>query len=534
VFFSLVFCIFLVACGAPDAGPPSGADQAAEQEARDSGSEAAEAARPEAAASTTPSPAERPNVLIVVVDDLRWDEFGAAGHQYLETPNIDRLAAEGAMFLNSFHAVPLCSPNRASLLTGQYPSRHGIIDNVARNRASHRLQTFPIALQDAGYETGYIGKWHMGNDPTPRPGFDYWVALPGQGRTINPFLYEDGRIQEVEGYVTDVLTDRAVEFIERERSEPFLLYIAHKAIHPDARQLDDGSVDPDEPSRFIPAPRHEGRYANEVLERRPNFLASPDELVDKPALQAALRYRESAEIAAEFGQDDMQASDENIRGRAEMLLAVDEGLGRLLEALEATGRLDETMVVFSSENGYFYGEHALSLERRMPYEEGIRNPLLVRYPPLVPAGSRMSELVSSVDLAPTVLEAAGAPIGSHIQGRSYLPLLVGGSRGTAADAAHETLDAAPWRQSLLIEFYTFENPFPWLMDMDYRAVRTDRYKYIHWMQHPADDELYDLEADPYEMVNLAYRPEMAEVRRELRAELARLVLEVMGLGQESP
>jgi N-acetylglucosamine-6-sulfatase len=350
---------------------------------------------------------------------------------------------------------------------------------VARNRASHRLQTFPIALQDAGYETGYIGKWHMGNDPTPRPGFDYWVALP------NPILYEDGRPHEVEGYVTDVLTDRAVEFIGRERSAPFLLYIAHKAMHPDARQLDDGSVDPDEPSRFIPAPRHEGRYANEVLERRPNFLASPDELVDKPALQAALRYRESAEIAAEFGQDDMQASDENIRGRAEMLLAVDEGLGRLLEALEATGRLDETMVVFSSENGYFYGEHALSLERRMPYEEGIRNPLLVRYPPLIAAGARVSELVSSVDLAPTVLEAAGAPIGSHMQGRSYLPLLAGDGGG-----------AAPWRQSLLIEFYTFEN-----------------------------------EADPYEMENLADRPEMAEVRRELRAELARLVLEVMGLGQ---
>jgi N-acetylglucosamine-6-sulfatase len=515
VFFSLVFCIFLVACGAPDAGPPSGADQAPTK----------------APDATTPSPAERPNILIIVVDDLRWDEFGAAGHQYLETPNIDRLAAEGAMFLNSFHAVPLCSPNRASLLTGQYPSRHGIIDNVARNRASHRLQTFPIALQQAGYETGYIGKWHMGNDPTPRPGFDYWVALPGQGRTINPILYEDGRPHEVEGYVTDVLTDRAVEFIGRERSAPFLLYLAHKAIHPDARQLDDGSVDPDEPSRFIPAPRHESRYADEVLERRPSFLASPDDLEDRPALRAALTYRESAEIAAEFGQDDMQASEENIRGRAEMLLAVDEGLGRLFETLEATGQLDETMVVFSSENGYFYGEHALSLERRMPYEEGIRNPLLIRYPPLIAAGARVSELVSSVDLAPTVLEAAGAPIGNHIQGRSYLPLLVGGSRGTAADAARATLDAEPWRQSLLIEFYTFENPFPWLMDMDYRAVRTDRYKYIHWMQHPEHDELYDLEADPYEMENLADRPEMAEVRRELRAELARLVLEVMGLGQ---
>ncbi|MDA8016939.1 MAG: sulfatase-like hydrolase/transferase [Thermoanaerobaculia bacterium] len=185
----------------------------------------------------------RPNIVVVVVDDLRWDEFGAGGHPYLETPHTDRLAREGAMFLNSFHAVPLCSPNRASLLTGQYPSRHGIIDNVARNLLSHRLETFPLALDAAGYDTAFVGKWHMGNDPTPRPGFDEWAGLPGQGRTHVPFLFEDGELQEVEGYVTDLLTDRAVEFIERERNAPFLLYLAHKAVHPEARQLDDGSVD---------------------------------------------------------------------------------------------------------------------------------------------------------------------------------------------------------------------------------------------------------------------------------------------------
>lgn len=209
----------------------------------------------------------RPNVVVIVVDDLRWDEYGAAGHPYLETLNIDRVAREGAMFTNSFHAVPLCSPNRAGILTGQYPSRHGIIDNVSRSLASHRLNTFPRALQADGYETAFLGKWRMGNDPTPRPGFDYWVGLPGQGSTENPELFEDGRLHEVEGYVTDVLTDRAVEFIRRERDGPFFVYLAHKAAHPDIRQLDDGSVDPASSRGYQPAPRHRGPYEDKVFQR---------------------------------------------------------------------------------------------------------------------------------------------------------------------------------------------------------------------------------------------------------------------------
>ncbi|MFQ5705134.1 MAG: sulfatase [Gemmatimonadales bacterium] len=464
---------------------------------------------------TTSGP--RPNVVVIVVDDLRWDEFGAAGHPYLQTPNIDRLASEGALFTNSFHAVPLCSPNRASLLTGQYPSRHGIIDNVARNRLSHQLQTFPRAIREHGYNTAFIGKWHMGNDPTPRPGFDYWVGLPGQGRTVDPRLYERGRLHEVKGYVTDILTDRAIQFIERERDGPFMLYLAHKAVHPDARQLDDGSIDLSHKSSYIPAPRHLGRYDDAVFQRRPNVVASPDELTDKPALRRALAYRASDDITREFGGIlDPGTSEETIRRRAEMLLAVDEGLGRVMAKLEEQGILDQTMIVLTSDNGFFYGEHGLSLERRLPYEESIRNPLLVRYPPLVEAGARISELALSVDIAPTVLEVAGVPIGDEIQGRSLVPLLRG--------------DVRDWRHSMLVEFYTYENPMPWLMDMDYRAVRTERYKYIHWMQHPDLDELYDLEADPYEMRNMIDDAESAGLRRDMRAELGRLVLDAMELG----
>jgi N-acetylglucosamine-6-sulfatase len=476
----------------------------------------AENSRPKGdAAQSSDVPVGRPNIVVVLVDDLRWDELGAAGHPYLETPNIDRLAAEGAMFLNAFHAVPLCSPNRASLLTGQYPSRHGIIDNVARDRASHQLQTFPHTLQAAGYETAFVGKWHMGNDPTPRPGFDYWAALPGQGRTVDPLLFENGALGEVEGYVTDVLNERAVRFIQQQREGPFLLYLSHKGVHPDARQLDDGSVDLDYPMVYVPAPRHIGRYDDRVYRRRPNV---PDSLAEigSPASRAALALRAGPEIRDVFGDDflDPLTGETTIRRRAEMLLAIDEGVGHILNALESARILDRTAVVFTSDNGYFFGEHGFSIERRMPYEEAIRSPLLMRYPPLVAPGLRIGELVSSVDVAPTLLELGGTQVGDHVQGRSFLPLLTGEGPGS--------------RASVLVEFYTYENPMPWLTSMDYRAIRTQRYKYIHWTRH--EDELYDLESDPYEMHNLIREPSMDSVTARLRGQLGALSLEALGLG----
>ena len=460
---------------------------------------------------------ERPNIIVVVVDDLRFDELGVAGHPFIETPHIDALARDGAYFTNAFHAVPLCSPNRASILTGQYPSRHGIIDNVARNRKSHRLSTFPMALDDDGYDTAFLGKWHMGNDPTPRPGFDLWMAIPGQGRTRNPEFYEEGEIRTYPGYITDVITDRAVSFIQQERDDPFLIYIGHKAIHPDAVQLDDGSVDLTVPRGYVPAPRHQGRYEDQAVPWRENVVSSPQELVGKPALRRALEEKYSEEIMGIFGEQELDpgSSEETVRRRAEMILAVDDGVGRMVEALEGMGILDNTVILFTSDNGFFYGEHNLSLERRLPYEESIRTPLIVRYPPVVDPGSRIDGLVSSVDLAPTLLQLAGAPVGDHIQGRSFVPLLAG--------------DTNRIRESVFVEFFTYENPFPWLVDMDYRAIRTERYKYIHWMQHPEEGELYDLQADPFETRNLVGDPGLADVLEELKAEMRKKALHAMGL-----
>jgi N-acetylglucosamine-6-sulfatase len=457
-----------------------------------------------------------PNIIVVLVDDLRWDEYGAAGHPYVETPAIDRLATEGVTFTNACHAVPLCSPNRASILTGQYPSRHGIIDNVARNLASPRLETFPRALQAAGYETAFSGTWHMGNDPTPRPGFDHWVGLPGQGRIIDPVLFENGGLVTVPGYVTDVLTERALSFIESDHDRPFFVMLSHKAIHPDAKQLDDGSVDLDYPMVYIPAERHAGRYEDEVFPRRANVPDSIGEIAS-PAARHALGVRASDAITSTFGEDflDPQTGEETIRRRAGMLLSVDEGIGRIVASLEARGILDETLILFSSDNGYFFGEHGFSIERRMPYDESIRNALLIRYPPMIEAGSHVDGLALSIDIAPTLLEIGAAGIGDHIQGRSLVPLLSG--------------DTAGWRRSMLVEFYTYENPMPWLVDMDYRAVRTDRWKYIHWTHHPP--ELYDLHADSLETRNLIGEARFAAVADSMRAELGRLTLEALGLGR---
>ena len=475
-----------------------------------SGCQAPETSAPGPQSEPSSPPSTPPNIIMVVVDDLRWDELGVAGHPFLETPNIDQLAAEGVMFNNSFHSVPLCSPNRATILTGQYPSRHGIIDNVSRARASHELKTFPQALQRVGYETAFLGKWHMGNDPTPRPGFDEWVAIPGQGRSTNPELFENGRIGVVKGYLTDILTDRAVAFIEKERSGPFFLYMAHKAIHPDVQQLDDGSADPSSSLGYVAAPRHKGRYADQNFPLRANAVGSLDELTGKPALRRALERK----LAGGTGEP-LGIEQKVIRDRAEMLLAVDDSVGRLFETLRTSGKLENTAIIFTSENGFWYGEHTLTVERRLPYEEAIRNPLLVRYPPLALAGRRIDQLAATVDLAPTVLALAGAPIGDHIQGRSLVQLL--------------SQDVEGWRDQILVEFYTYENPFPWLLDMDYKALRTERYKYIHWVHHPNESELYDLQVDPYEMRNLIAEPGMADLKSDLIARLKEEVLNAIGL-----
>ncbi len=440
----------------------------------------------------------RPNILLVVVDDLRFDDFGAAGHPFARTPHLDRVAREGAQFKNFFAVTPLCSPSRANILTGLETRHHGILDNTDRSPLSHRLPTFARTLQAAGYNTGFIGKWHMGNDPTPRPGFDYWVSMKGQGEVADPELFENGRLARAPGYVTDIFTQRAVSFIEQRRTAPFMLMLSHKALHPNKVQRADGTTEAIGEGGFIPAERHKTLYAEGRPPRRKNYAVPPK---GKPALERPIPGLKP------LGPDTV-TPDETIRDRLRMLAAVDEGLGQILAALEKQGALDRTVVMVVGDNGYFYGEHGLSEERRLAYEESIRLPLLVRYPPLVKAGAEPAAMSLTTDLAPTIVGLAGAPAMAGIDGRSLVPLF--------------TRPPADWRSSFLIE-YSSDIVFPRMLKMGYDAVRTERYKYIRYRELEGMNELYDLRDDPFELTNLIATPPAAAMRRQMEAELNRVL-----------
>jgi len=460
--------------------------------------------------------ARNPNFLVILIDDLRFDEFGAGGHPYMKTPHVDRIAHEGALFERAFHTTPICSPNRASILTGQYASRHGIIDNVARDAASHRLPNYHLELQRLGYETAHIGKWHMGNDGKPRRGYDSWVSYDGHGRLIEPTLNENGRYVQHGGYVTDIMNAMAVEFVARKHERPWSLFLAHKAVHPDAEQAADGTFSIFKEGGYRVADRHRDLYRGAVFPKKPNMLPAAEVVKQKPAWTEAFELKGSEQSRALL--DALYSgTQEEIRLRACMMAAVDEGVGMLFAALEASGQLDNTFILFLGDNGFFFGEHGLGPERRFAYEEGIRSPFIARYPPKIRAGSRYRDLVICQDIAPTLIQLAGGKPGPQIQGRSLLPLF----------AARRT----DWRKSFLVEYWA-ENAMPWLVGMTYKAVRTDRHKYIRWVNRSRNgelDELYDLEKDPYELANVVRRGAYRAVRGRLRRELRRLAVEALGI-----
>lgn len=456
------------------------------------------------ACTSTSNVDTRPNIVFVLVDDMRWDEFGEGGHNYIKTPNIDRVAREGANFKNAFTTTPLCSPSRASFLTGQYAHSHGIIDNLARNEQSHRLETFPKQLHAAGYKTAFMGKWHMGNDDTPRPGWDHWISLKGQGEANDPnFNINDERTQ-IKGYVTDIITEKAIEFIRKSREKPFLLYIAHKALHPNLVQRDDGTPVNIGEGGFIPAPRHKGLYDSAVYIRRPSNGIPP---VDKPALMQKI------DSLPPLGPETA-TQEKTIRERAEMLMAVDDGLGKMIQELERLNLLDNTIIIFTSDHGYWYGEHGLDEERRLAYEEAIRIPLLVRYPRRIQKGSTPDNIVLSIDLAPTLVELAGEPTTDKFQGRSLLPIFDN--------------QVQRWRSSILIEYYS-DTVFKRVRNMGYQAVRNERYKYIHYVDLKGADEFYDLQNDPYELKNLISNPDYLGALEKMKAELDELLAQTGGV-----
>jgi N-acetylglucosamine-6-sulfatase len=427
--------------------------------------------------------ADRPNIVFVIVDDIRWDAFGCMGHPWVKTPNADRLAREGAMFRNFFDTIPLCSPARASFLTGRYPHATGVTTNGNNNALSHKLITWPRLLHDAGYETAFVGKWHMGNDDTPRPGLDHWVGFKGQGVYTDPVLNFDGKSEKANGYITDLLDKYAVEFIRKPHEKPFVLYLAHKAVH----------------GPFTSADRHKGLYAREPF----TPAASADEnLADKPAVAKTVKPN-PPRAGVHPGEGPMRA-------QLRCLAAVDEGLGDILKALEETKQLDHTLIAFTSDNGYFWGEHGGLGDKRWAYDESVRLPLMVRYPKLMKPDTRIDALTLNIDIAPTMLELAGVAVPKDVQGNSMLPLFRGDSNG--------------WRTAILMEYFKEQN----YAHPTWRAVRTDRWKYIHYPDEPSWNEAYDLRADPHEMKNVIRQPATMAALRDLRSELDKLWQETGG------
>ncbi len=404
----------------------------------------------------------RPNIMFVLMDDLRYDALGIMGHPFVKTPNIDRIGREGAIFRNNFATTPLCAPSRASFLTGQYVHTHGVLDNGNHNELSHKLVTSGLLLNKSGYDTAFMGKWHMGNDSTPRPGWNRWISFRGQGQYNDPLLNIDGTERTVNGYVTDILASNAVDFIHARRSNPFLLYVANKAVH----------------GPFTPAERHKNLFADEVIHRSPN---AQDTLEGKPMLQRSIPNMPPL-------KPGMGSSDQVIRNQLRCLTSVDEGVGQMFRALEETRQLENTVFIFSSDNGYFWGEHCLG-DKRAAYEEALRIPMLMRFPKWIKAGTNVEQLTLNIDVAPTFLEIAGLKPLSSMQGHSLLPLAEGQSPN--------------WRNSFFCEYFE-EARYPRIAT--WQAVRDDHWKYIHYPNLKGADELYDIKEDRYELKNLINDP----------------------------
>jgi N-acetylglucosamine-6-sulfatase len=435
-----------------------------------------------------------PNVVLVLVDDLAADVMGKDSRfPFLETPNVERLQREGTTFERTFVPTAVCSPSRASFLTGAYAHTHGVRTNDTQD-LTDALPNFPDQLKKAGYHTGFVGKWHMNNASSePRLNFDYWLSFAGQGVYNDPVLNENGREFRASGYVTDVLTDYAVDYIETPRQNPFCLIVSHKAGH----------------LPFRAAPRHAHAFSGAQLPEPPNFAET---FAGKPAWQR--RYEqcglardgwekcEGVDIPESLPLEPWNPYNNAILTHLRTLLAVDEGLGALFAALEDTGQLDNTVFIFTSDNGFMLGAHRLQ-DKRVMYEESLRVPLIIRYPKKLEAGRRMFNLVSTLDLAPTILELAKLEPPESMLGASLVPLFED--------------EMSPWRDRLLYEYFT-EARGPGVPSI--LGVRTERWKYVHYPDLEDDfDELYDLETDPFELHNLIADPGYAATLGELQGAL---------------
>ena len=446
------------------------------------------------------------NVVIILSDDHRFDFMGfmPGAPRWLETPAMDRMAAEGAHVRNAFVTTALCSPSRASILTGQYAHRHGVVDNTSPIPPGTVF--FPRHLQQAGYRTAYVGKWHMGEDAgsdQPREGFDHWVSFRGQGVYENPTLNVNGEQVRREGYTTDLLTEYALEWLNAQRAaaggaqpQPFFLILSHKAVH----------------AEFLPAPRHRGRYADSTIPYPETMANTVNNYRGKPDWVRAQRgswHGVDYMFHGEFGFDEFY------RRYTETLLALDESIGRVLEWVDGSPFARNTLVLYLSDNGFLLGEHGL-IDKRNAYEESIRVPMLAYAPGWIAPSSVVTHMVRNIDIAPTILELAGVRSTPPMDGRSVLAAL-GAARPASPDAAAGAGAAQTGTDGEMLYEYYWEYAFPHTPST--LAIRGDRFKFIFYHGVWDRNELYDLVNDPWERHNLIDVPAFQDTVRSMRTRL---------------
>ena len=425
------------------------------------------------AAAATPQTTERPNLLLLVTDDQRWDALGAEGNPHIETPHLDRLAARGVRFTESFVTTSICAINRACLLTGQYASRHGIHDFAAPLLPEQFAASFPARLRADGYRTGFVGKWGLGG-PLPGGQYDFWRGYAGQG---NYFEADDPT------HLTDRLTDAALEFLDGcSPRQPFCLQVSFKAPHVQDRA----------PRPFQPAARYESRYAEVVLPEPitadADFAALPEFLQTS---EGRVRWQ------TRFATSEMY--QQSVKDYYRLMTGVDDAVAAILGRLAARGLDEQTVVVFTSDNGFFLGEYGLAGKWLM-YEESIRVPLVVVDPrlPVERRGTTCDRVVLTIDVAPTLLELAGSAIPGAMQGQSLVPLVDG--------------DETPWRDG-----FFYEHRFVHARIPPSEGYRLGRWKYVRYLhESPPPEQLFDLESEAGERVNRVDDPQLATVLAELR------------------
>jgi len=461
---------------------------------------------------------KKPNIIFIMTDDHASHAMSCYGSKINKTPNLDRVAKGGMRFNNSFCTNSICAPCRAVILTGKYSHINGVIDN--RKKFDGSQQTFPKLLQKAGYKTAMIGKWHLKTDPT---GFDYWNVLPGQGAYYNPAMKEMGQKKKYTGYTTDIITDHALKWLKSLKpDEPFCLMYHHKAPHrnwqPGPKYLtmyDDVTIP--EPDNLFDDYSNRGRAAKEqdmsiAKTMTPNDLKltpAPRNLTpeQKKLWEAAYGPKNEA-----FEKANLQGKDlirwkyqRYIKDYLRCIASVDDNVGRVLDYLDESGLAENTVVFYTSDQGFYLGDHGW-FDKRFMYEESLRMPLLVRYPREVKAGSVSNDIVLNLDFGATFLDYAGVPVPADMQGESFRKILQG-----------ETPD--DWRKSMYYHYY--EYPAVHSVKRHY-GVRTERYKLIHFYNDIDEWELYDLKKDPKEMKNVIGDPAYSNIIKELKMELKQL------------